>query len=137
MNSAILQIASKYIVAILITFGIIALFRGHNSPGGGFIGGLLVGLAIVYKGFAFTPEQVYLSLKIKPQVYIAIGLFLILLSVVPSIVVEAEIMTALWMKVTLLQEAELKLGTPILFDLGVFFIVIGVVLSFMFSIHKA
>lgn len=137
MNSAILQIASKYIVAILITFGIIALFRGHNSPGGGFIGGLLVGLAIVYKGFAFTPEQVYLSLKIKPQVYIAIGLFLILLSVVPSIVVEAEIMTALWMKVALLQEAELKLGTPILFDLGVFFIVIGVVLSFMFSIHKA
>ena len=39
MNSVILQIASKYLRFLLIIFALLALFRGHNQPGGGFIGG--------------------------------------------------------------------------------------------------
>ena len=49
MNAVLLQIATKYVKWILLVFALIALFRGHNYPGGGFIGGLLVGLSVVFQ----------------------------------------------------------------------------------------
>ena len=48
-----------------------------------------------------------------------------------------EIMSALWLHIEITEEFVLALGTPLIFDVGVFLAVIGVVLSFMFSIHKA
>lgn len=132
MNSYILQLASKYVVGLLILFGIIALFRGHNYPGGGFIGGLLVGLAIAYKGFAFDPEYAVAQLRLKPETYIALGLATILLSTLPSIFAGMEAMTGMWVSVDLFG-FDLKIGTPTVFDIGVFFVVIGVSLLFIFS----
>ena len=134
MNSVILQIASKYLRWILLIFAVLALLRGHNAPGGGFIGGLLAGLAIVFRGFAFTAEKVVSELKPKPTVFIGLGLLLILLSFLPGIVLGKELMTGIWIKIPLPWMEALKLGTPLLFDTGVFFGVIGVTLLFIFSL---
>jgi multicomponent Na+:H+ antiporter subunit B len=136
MNSLILQIASKYVKPLLLIFGIIALMRGHNYPGGGFIGGLLAALSIVYGSLSFTSKEIENKLKIKPEQYIGGGLFFILLSFVPSIFQSTYLMKGIWVKLELPIIKELKLGTPFLFDIGVFLAVIGVTLMFLFTLSN-
>jgi multicomponent Na+:H+ antiporter subunit B len=136
MNSVILQIAARYLKALLLVFAVLALLRGHNYPGGGFIGGLMAGLAIVYEGFAYDPVKVKERLYAMPERYIAGGLFAILLSFVPSLFAGESVMTGLWLKISLPAGQEMKLGTPFLFDTGVFFTVIGVTLLFVFSLTQ-
>ncbi len=41
MNSIILRAGTRYLVALLLLFSVYMLLRGHNEPGGGFIGGLI------------------------------------------------------------------------------------------------
>jgi multicomponent Na+:H+ antiporter subunit B len=136
MNSLILQIASKYVKPLLLIFGIIALMRGHNYPGGGFIGGLLAALSIVYGSLSFTSKEIEDKLKIKPEQYIGGGLFFILLSFVPSIFQSTYLMKGIWVSLELPIIKELKLGTPFLFDIGVFLAVIGVTLMFLFTLSN-
>ncbi len=136
MNSVILQLAAKYLKWLLIVFAVFALFRGHNDPGGGFIGGLMAGLAIVYRGFAYNAFEVKEALINRPERYIGIGLLAVLLSFVPSLLKNETLMTGLWMKIPNPLGEDIKLGTPFLFDLGVFFTVIGVTLLFIFSLTQ-
>ncbi len=136
MNSVILQIASKYIKWLLLLFAFLALLRGHNQPGGGFIGGLMAGLALVYESFAFQAQQVKQRLKNKPERLAGTGLLMILLSFFPSLMRGETLMKGVWISVPLPIGEELKLGTPFLFDVGVFMVVIGVVLLFVFSLTQ-
>jgi multicomponent Na+:H+ antiporter subunit B len=136
MNSVILQLAAKYLRWVLITFAVLALIRGHNEPGGGFIGGLMAGLAVVYRGFAFDAFQVKERLQNWTEWFIAGGLFIILLSFLPSLFLGKTLMTGVWVKIPIPLIGELKLGSPFLFDIGVFFTVIGVTLLFVFSLTQ-
>ena len=136
MNSTILQIAAKYIRFLLIFFAVLALFRGHNHPGGGFIGGLLVALAIVFYGFAFDSVKAKAKLNIQPEGYIVSGLLVIFLSVLPGLILSGQLMKGIWFSIPLPLLGDLKLGTPFLFDIGVFLAVIGVTLMFLFSLTK-
>ncbi|HKL30973.1 MAG TPA: MnhB domain-containing protein [Tangfeifania sp.] len=136
MNSIILQLAAKYLRWLFIIFAVLALIRGHNDPGGGFIGGLLAGLAIVYRGLAYDTFQVKERMQNIPEWFIAGGLFTILLSFAPSLILGKTIMTGVWLKIPLPLVGELKLGSPFLFDIGVFFTVIGVTVMFVFSLTQ-
>lgn len=134
MNSLILQIASKYLRPILLILGIIALLRGHNYPGGGFIGGLLAALSIVYSSLAFTSKEIKNRLLIKPQQYIGAGLLLTLVSFLPGLIKSEPLMKGVWVTLKFPLIDEIKLGTPFLFDAGVFLTVIGVALMFLFTL---
>ena len=134
MNSVILQIAQKYVRFLLLLFAVIALLRGHNHPGGGFIAGLLAGLSIVMKGFAFDIERVRQQLKVSPTGFIVLGLGFILLSMLPAMFGGEMFMQGMWSTIPVPLLGDLKLGTPLVFDVGVFFGVIGVTLLFLFSL---
>lgn len=136
MNSVILQIASRYVRGLLIIFAVIALLRGHNFPGGGFIGGLLAGLSVVFKGYAYSVNQIKENMKLTPEIYIGSGLSAILLSVIPGIIRKEQFMTGVWYRIFLPLLGEIKLGTPLLFDFGIFMIIIGVTIMFLFSLTK-
>lgn len=134
MNSIILQIASKYLKAIFLIFALIALLRGHNDPGGGFIGGLLAALYIVYNSLAFTSSQIEERLNIQPESLMGVGLFCVLLSFLPSVAMGAPLMQGVWLSFELSSIGEIALGTPLLFDIGVFLTVMGVTLMFLFTL---
>ncbi len=136
MNSVILQIASKYIRGILLLFAVLALLRGHNHPGGGFIGGLLAGLSVVYTSLAFSAKDVQQKLKVQPFSYIAFGLFLALISVLPGWFAKGTVFQGIWTTIPLPFGNAYKIGTPLLFDMGVFFTVIGVTLLFFFTLSN-
>jgi multicomponent Na+:H+ antiporter subunit B len=136
MNLNILQYAEKPIRWLLIIISIVALLRGHNYPGGGFIGGLLAGLAIVFQSLAYDVETVRKKMKLSPQSFIGIGLAIAAISLLPSIIGGAELMQAYWVKLQITESYVLKLGTPLVFDIGIFFSVIGIVLMFIFNLSK-
>ena len=137
MNSVILQIAAKYVRWLLVFFAIVALYRGHNHPGGGFIGGLLVALSVIFYSLAFNAKKAKEKLMLQPESNIALGLILILISVLPGLFQKqffnGRSMDKYYRFPVL---GELKLGTPFLFDIGVFFAVIGVTLMFFFSLKQ-
>lgn len=136
MNSVLLQIAAKYIKWILVVFALVALLRGHNHPGGGFIGGLLVGLSVVFQSLASNAKSAKDKLKIQPESYIVIGMMLIFISTIPGLFLKNTFMAGVWVSVPFPLLGELKLGTPFLFDIGVFMAVIGVALMFFFTFNR-
>ena len=136
MNSVILQIAAKYVRWLLIFFAVVALYRGHNHPGGGFIGGLLVSLSVIFYSLAYDAERAKQKLILQPGSNIFIGLLFILISVLPGVFKNGVLMSGVWTSVSLPLLGEIKLGTPFLFDIGVFFAVIGVTVMLFFSLKK-
>ncbi len=134
MNSVVLQLAVRYVKFILIIFALIALFRGHNHPGGGFISGLLAAMSVVFYGLAYSNKDLIRKMKIRPEGYISLGIALILLSMLPGWLLGKAAMTGIWLSLPLPWSGELKMGTPLLFDVGVFFTVIGVTLLFLISL---
>jgi multicomponent Na+:H+ antiporter subunit B len=136
MNSVILQIAAKYVRWLLVFFAIVALYRGHNHPGGGFIGGLLVALSVIFYSLAFNAERAKEKMMLQPESNISVGLILILISALPGLMYKVSFMAGVWTSLSIPGLGELKLGTPFLFDIGVFFVVIGVTLMFFFSLKR-
>jgi multicomponent Na+:H+ antiporter subunit B len=137
MNSIILQIAQRYVRYLLLFFALFALLRGHNHPGGGFIAGLLAGLSLVMKGFAYDIEIVARQMKWSPNRFMALGLLLIILSTLPSLIHGLSFMKGYWLQFVIPLIGDVKVGTPLLFDTGVFFSVIGVIRMFFFSLKRA
>ena len=115
-------------------FAFVALLRGHNNPGGGFIGGLLAALSIVFYSFAYDWRQIQNKLIIKPKGYIALGLAFVLSSFLPSLFKSEVLMKGVWISIPMGIFGELELGSPLLFDTGVFMGVIGVTLMFFFTL---
>ena len=58
MNSLILNTATRFLVALMLVFSIYLLWRGHNEPGGGFVGGLIAAIGFALYAIAYGPAAV-------------------------------------------------------------------------------
>ena len=111
------RIALVVITPLLILLSLYILLRGHNAPGGGFIGGLVAGIALI------LGEQ---SSRLgRPFRLIFIALSLSLISGLSSLLWGKNIFTGIW-SVEIF--AGLRIGSVLFFDLGVYLLVIGMVL---------
>lgn len=129
MERSVFSFAAKRIKPVMIIVSVIILLRGHNEPGGGFIGGLVAASAFILVAMTEGPTQTLTRLKIKPLQIMGIGLLLALLSTIPSWILYNDFLTGVWIELQVYSEIKLKLGTPLLFDIGVYFTVIGFTLS--------
>ena len=133
MTSSILQTATRLLMPLLLLFALFLLFRGHNAPGGGFVGGLVVAAAFVLHAIAFGIPASRRALLVAPSTLLPIGLFVALASGVPAVLLGRPFMTALWTTVGV-EPTLIAFGTPLVFDIGVFLAVIGVVLTIVFTL---
>ncbi|MDX9942554.1 MAG: MnhB domain-containing protein [Bacteroidales bacterium] len=136
MESVILHIAARHMRPLLVILSLVVLYRGHNEPGGGFIGGLMLGAAYILYAMAFGVEKTQKSIRISPVALTGIGLLLALVSGLPALMEGHLFMTGEWTTFFSGSSFELKLGTPLLFDLGVYFTVAGMLTLVMFSIME-
>jgi len=136
MESVLLQIAARHMRPILIVLSLVVLYRGHNEPGGGFIGGLMFGSAFILYAMAFGVTKTRKSTFINPINLTVLGLLIAVLSGLPAIFSGQLFMTGQW--ITLFADTlfELKLGTPLIFDVGVYFAVAGMLMMVMFSLME-
>lgn len=135
MNSSILIIANRYLGPILIALSLVALYRGHNYPGGGFIGGLIAASAILLRALAQGWPKTERNIRVRPMTLLTVGLGIAMLSGLPSIFLGNPIMTSVWgptWQIPVL--GKLKLGTPLLFDIGVYLAVVGFTLKSAISL---
>ena len=136
MPSHILKIAARQLLLPLFILSIFILWRGHNQPGGGFIGGLVAASAFILYDVAFGVVEAKRVLRFKTKTLIAAGLTIALMSVMLSLVFSKPLMTGLWAKIYVPLLGVQHIGTPLLFDTGVFLVVVGVVLTIVFTLSE-
>ena len=136
MNSLILRVATGYLHPLLLLFSVFLLLRGHNEPGGGFTGGLVAAAAFCLQVVAFDVPTARRALPADPRSLVAAGLLLAGVSGLVPLLVGHPFLTGEWFKLELPGVAALKLGTPVLFDIGVYCVVIGLTLLLVFSVAE-
>jgi multicomponent Na+:H+ antiporter subunit B len=136
MKSLILQTATRSLVAVLLLFSIFLLLRGHDEPGGGFIGGLVGAAAFALYAIAFDVPAARRMLGIRPQMMIAIGLAMAGSAGVISLLAAEPYLRHLWYHIEVPGFGEIHLGTFLLFDIGVFLVVIGVTLLIVLTLAE-
>lgn len=129
-TSPIFRTAARLLMPLLLLFAVFLLLRGHNEPGGGFVGGLVAAAAFALYAIAFGVARARQALLVKPMTLLGAGLLIALASGVPAVLRGQPFMTAQW---TL---GVLAAGTPMVFDIGVFLVVAGVALMMIFSLGE-
>jgi multisubunit Na+/H+ antiporter MnhB subunit len=133
MRSSILQTATRVLMPLLLLFAVFLLWRGHNEPGGGFVGGLVVAASFVLYAMAYGVDAGRRALLVDPSTLLGGGLLVAFISGVPAVLMGQPFMTALWARIGVGSRG-LDIGTPLVFDVGVFLTVIGVVLTIVFTL---
>lgn len=134
MKSIILETATRYMLPILLLFSVFVLLRGHYHPGGGFVGGLVASIAFVLHKFTHGNQGTLLLLKYHPGVLIPLGMALSAISAVAPLFAGQPIMTGLWFEYPIPIIG--MVGSALFFDIGVYFLVIGVVLTILLTISQ-
>ncbi|KQT45218.1 cation:proton antiporter [Aureimonas sp. Leaf454] len=124
MNSPIFRAASPLVAVLLSLAAIFVLLRGHNEPGGGFIGGLLAAGAVAMRALAGEGAVMRRSLRFEPTAIAASGLLVAALAGLGGLLAGRPLFTGLWWFPALLG-GDVGLSTPLVFDLGVFAVVFG------------
>ena len=128
MTSLILRTATRLLLPLLLLFSLFLVVRGHNDPGGGFSGGLVAAAAFVLYRFAFGAEEARRALPVDSQALIGVGLLVAVGSGSLPLLAGRPLMTGLWGRVPVPGFGDLDVGTPLLFDVGVYLTVVGVAL---------
>ena len=134
MKSLILRTASRYLMVLLVLFSVFILFRGHNEPGGGFVGGLLIAGAFALYALAYKAESARRLLRFDPRTIIGVGLVTAAVSGLAAVWHGQPFLTGLWLpyRIPFLG----KLGTVFFFDLGVYLVVLGTTLLILFTLEE-
>lgn len=130
MKSIIFRTASHIVTGLMLLFSVYLFFRGHNQPGGGFIGALIAVIAFGLLMLSESAEYVREQLKQTPLFLGLIGILILMISAVIPFFFGEPLLTGLWWKDIL------PLGTPLLFDLGVYLAVIGGVLGILLKVDE-
>lgn len=130
MKTIILNTSFKVLVPLFSVFSVYMFFRGHDLPGGGFIAGLIASIPFMVYCITFGVEETKKNFRIRQRIIASIGLLLAAVSGIFSMLVGKPFLTSLWTKSGLPFIG--KFGTPILFDIGVFMIVFGMILQVTF-----
>lgn len=135
-RSVVLTETVNGITPVLLLFSVFLTLRGHNAPGGGFAGGLVMGSAVVLRYLASGPQGIR-SLRIDPIALIGTGLALALTVGLTSLALDGSFLeSAIW-KADLPVIGSVKLVSSSLFDIGVHILVVGVVMAVIVAFAEA
>lgn len=128
MNTVIFRTLAPSIVAIMLVFSFYICLRGHNEPGGGFIGGLIAACAIQVLSLAIGVPATRKALRLDPAAIAGVGVLIAGFSGMASLLIDAPFLTSIWMYLPL-GDTVVPLSTPLFFDLGVYLTVFGALTS--------
>lgn len=126
MNSLIFRTIAPLLVVVMLVFSVFVMLRGHNEPGGGFIGGLIAASAVAIYGMAAGPAAVRAALKVDPLAVAGLGVVVAGLSGLLSLAYDVPFLTGLW-GFFHLWGTDVALSTPMTFDIGVYLVVLGTI----------
>ena len=127
-DSLILRTATLVVLPLQLMFSVFLLLRGHDEPGGGFIGGLVASGSLALYLYAFGADELKRLLRVSPKDLLAVGLLLGLLTTVPSVFFGEAFFTTQWLTISLGGNL-VKLSTVLVFDIGVYLTVVGTLVT--------
>lgn len=132
-RSFILDTLVDVIVRTALVFSLFLLFSGHNSPGGGFVAGLVFGIALILKYVAGGVEEMQDILPMSAETMLSSGLSLSILTGIAGWLWGGAFLESTYIEVELPLLGALKASSTLPFDIGVFAIVIGLVVALVFA----
>jgi len=130
MNSLILRTLAPLVTVLMVVFSVFVTLRGHNAPGGGFIGGLLAASGIALYALAFGVEPTRRLIRLHPLSIAAGGLILSAASGLLSAIYGVPYMTGLWFDIGI------NVSTVMSFDIGVYLVVVGAFSSILLALEE-
>ncbi len=129
--SPLLTTGSRLLLYFLVPAILWIFWRGHNAPGGGFIAALLAAAGIGMSLLASRPRYTPAFMRKMSHRFLVVGLALATLASLMPLAAGRPFLTGLW-----LHFGGLHLGSPLLFDLGVFFAVLGFSMNYLRHFHQ-
>ena len=137
MNSLIYRVGANLLFGILLVFSLFMLLRGHNEPGGGFIGGLIGAVAFIVYKMSEDIAATKAVLRVNPEHLAVFGLAIALGAGILGIAFGDNLFTGQW---AFLGASEGSKGWPIssvlLFDIGVYFTVLGAIVALVLEMER-
>ncbi len=138
MNSLILSTATRLLMPLILILSIFVFYRGHNDPGGGFIGGLLAATAFALLEKARGRAAAQRALYFDPMALAAFGLGCAVVAGIWGGLLYGSFLQGVWPFITILPDGGktgLPVGSIFLFDLGVYLVVLGTICGILFALE--
>jgi multicomponent K+:H+ antiporter subunit A len=136
MHPMMMVVLTRVMMPVVLMVGFYIFLRGHNEPGGGFIAGLIVSIAVVIQymasGFVWTSAR----LRYPYHGVIGAGVLIAGLTGIGSWFVDKPFLTSYFTYVRVPPFHKFELATAALFDLGVFLSVVGAVMLTLESFSR-
>ena len=132
----IMQTLTRMLLPLMLLVAVFIFIRGHNLPGGGFIAGLIVSIALIVQylsnGIAWTSSR----LKFSMQKLMALGLFFATLTGLASMILGFPFLTSTFTYLTWPIVGKFEVASALIFDLGVFLVVVGSTVVILVQLGK-
>jgi multicomponent K+:H+ antiporter subunit A len=135
-HSLLLEVLSRPLLPLALLVSIYLLLRGHNLPGGGFIAGLVTGTALLVQYLAHGNDWVESRLPPRYTAVAAAGIAIAALTGLAALAFGAPFLTSAFGYLTWPVVGKFEVASAMVFDLGVYLAVIGVVLSILATIGR-
>jgi multicomponent Na+:H+ antiporter subunit A len=129
MRSVILETGTRAVFHTILLFSAFLLFTGHNAPGGGFIGGLVAAAALVLRYVAHGPEDVRSTTRVAPEKLLGAGLIVAVATGMTPWLLGGQLLESSYVDIGLGPLGTAKVTSVLLFDMGVYLVVVGLVLA--------
>lgn len=137
MNSVILKAGTRLLVALLLLFSVFMLLRGHNEPGGGFIGGLIGATSFILYAISSGTAEARFALRIPPELLAMIGVGVALSAGMMPILFGDALFSGQWLFIGASEgEKGIPISSVLMFDVGVYMVVMGAILTLVFALEE-
>ncbi len=127
-RSVVLETVVRLIFHTVLVFSLYLLFAGHNQPGGGFVGGLVAGAGFVLRYLAGGRGALREAVRVDPAVPLGLGLVLAAGTGIVAWLFGGQYLQSAYRTFELPVLGAVKLTSPLVFDTGVYLVVVGLVL---------
>jgi multicomponent K+:H+ antiporter subunit A len=127
-HSLVLTQITRFLLPLALMVAIYFFLRGHNAPGGGFIAGLITAIALILQYMASGIDWTQMQWDQHFHKVIAWGVLLAAATGLGSWLFNRPFLTSAFGHFELPLLGEIELATAMLFDLGVYLTVVGVVM---------
>jgi multisubunit Na+/H+ antiporter MnhB subunit len=136
VGTLILKTATRLLTGLILVFSVYLLFRGHQSPGGGFAGALVAGTAFALFAISEGAPALRRAVRIDPRLLTVIGLLTALAAGMTAVLQNMPFLTGLWWGWGRGADAHVLIGTPVIFDIGVYLTVLGTILTLVLALEE-
>ncbi len=135
MPELYLRLLNRILTPVLLLLALFLLVRGHNLPGGGFIAGLMAAAAFELQILSRGHQRVRRAIGPYLNSGIGLGLAVAICSGIFGLM-EGHFFQGKWFEMNMPLLGHVEFGSPILFDLGVFLVVVSFATSYLLGLSR-